>query len=162
MGSEPGAARAGRLFRARACRYTRPVMEEPRNSFYWPVYADATFAGLAVLIASLGALGLAMQLAVSRQKELGVRKVMGASVIQLARLLSKELVMLVILANVIAAPFAIWAMQGWLQNFAYAISIGWQVLVLTGALSILIALFSTIFTLTRAARLNPSETLRME
>lgn len=120
------------------------------------------FSALAVLIASLGALGLAMQLAVSRKKELGVRKVMGASVTQLARLLSRELVGMVLLANVIAAPLAIWVMQGWLQDFAYATAIGWQVLVMTWVLSMLIALASTSFTVTKAAMLNPTDSLRSE
>ena len=120
------------------------------------------FAGLAMLIACLGALGLAMQLAVSRQREIGVRKIMGASVAQLVQLLSKELVLLVILANVIAVPIAIWVMQGWLQDFAYATSISWQVLALTGFLSIIIALLSTSITIGKAARINPTETLRLE
>ena len=120
------------------------------------------FALLAVLIAGLGAFGQAMQLAVSKQKEMGVRKVMGASGLQLARLLSKELFWLVLLANFIAAPFTIWAMKGWLQGFAYSIDIGWVVLAYTLLLSLIVALLSTGTTLWKATLLNPTDSLRLE
>jgi putative ABC transport system permease protein len=121
------------------------------------------FAALAILIACLGLLGLAAYAAERRTKEIGIRKVLGATVANLVELLSKDFVKLVLLANVIAWPFAWYAMNKWLQNFAYRIDISWWVFALVplGG-TLMIALLTVSTQAIKAALANPVEALRYE
>jgi putative ABC transport system permease protein len=120
------------------------------------------FASLAILIACFGLLGLSAYNVLQRTKEIGVRKVLGASVRQLIFLLSKEFLYLVLIALVIAIPLTWWVMHNWLQDFAYRISIQWWVFALAGVMAILIALVTVGFQALRAALDNPVKSLRSE
>ncbi|MGH7601115.1 MAG: FtsX-like permease family protein, partial [bacterium] len=120
------------------------------------------FAILAIFIAGLGLLGLASFTAERRTKEIGVRKVLGASVSSIVGLLSKEFVKLVLIANVVAWPVAYFAMNKWLQDFAYRINLGWWVFVLAGGLALVIALLTVSTQAIKAALANPVESLRYE
>jgi hypothetical protein len=120
------------------------------------------FAGLAIFISCLGLLGLSAYVAESRMKEIGVRKVLGASVAGIARLLSVEFVRLVLVSVVIAAPVAWYLMSRWLADYSYRISIGWGVFVLAGGLAVVIALATVSWQAVRAARMNPVKSLRSE
>jgi putative ABC transport system permease protein len=121
-----------------------------------------TFTILAILISCLGLFGLAAFAAQQRTKEIGVRKVLGASVFSIVALLSKDFLKLVLLAIVIASPIAWWAMSQWLQDFEYRITIEWWVFALAGALAIGIAFVTVSFQSIRAARMNPVKSLRSE
>jgi putative ABC transport system permease protein len=121
-----------------------------------------TFAGLAVLIACLGLFGLASFTAERRTKEVGIRKVLGATVAGLVVLLSREFVKLVALAFVVAAPVAYVAMDRWLQAFAYRIRVGPSLFLAAGAAALAVALASVGFQAVRAARANPADSLRYE
>lgn len=120
------------------------------------------FAFLAVMIACFGLLGLSAYNVVQRTKEIGVRKVLGASVINIAGLLSKDFVKLVLAANVVAWPIAYFAMNNWLQDFAYRIEIGWWTFALAGGMALLIALITVSTQALKAALTNPVEALRYE
>ncbi len=119
-------------------------------------------AGLAVLIACLGLFGLAAFTAEQRTKEIGVRKVLGASVPGLVALLSKEFVRLVLAATLVALPLAYLGMQRWLDDFAYRIDVGVGTFLLAGALVLLVALATVSYQAVRAARKDPVESLRYE
>ena len=97
------------------------------------------FAVLAIFIACLGLFGLATYMAEQRTKEIGIRKVLGASVGNVVNMLHKDFIILVLIASVIAFPFAWWAMNNWLQDFAYRITIGWWIFLAAGAIAFLIA-----------------------
>jgi putative ABC transport system permease protein len=120
------------------------------------------FATLAILISCLGLLGLAMFSAEQRVKEIGVRKVLGASVNQIVSMFSFEFVKLVVIAFVIAAPIAWYTMNNWLQDFAYKIDISLGVFVFAGSISIFIALLTVSYQAIKAAVANPVESLRTE
>ncbi len=120
------------------------------------------FAGLAILIACLGLFGLATFNAMQRVKEIGIRKVLGASVPSILALLSREIVVLIILANIIAWPVAWYFMNEWLNTFAYHISINLMIYLLAGAGAVILALVTVSTQTLRAAVSNPSETLRYE
>lgn len=120
------------------------------------------FAGLAILISCLGLFGLSMFIAEQRTKEIGIRKVLGATVPSLVALLSRDLLKLVLIALLIASPVAWYAMSQWLDGFAYRTSIGLGVFVLTGTLAILIALLTISFQSVKAALRNPVKSLRSE
>ena len=120
------------------------------------------FAILAIFVACLGLFGLVTYAAEQRTKEMGIRKVLGASVQNIVTLLSKDFMGLVLLSALIAFPFAWWAMHRWLQDFAYHISIGWWVFVASGALALLIALTTVCFQAIKAALANPVKSLRTE
>jgi putative ABC transport system permease protein len=120
------------------------------------------FAGLAIFISSLGLFGLSAYVAESRIKEIGVRKVLGASVAGIAKLLSVDFVRLVVVAILIAAPVAWYAMNTWLAGFTYHISVGWSVFVVAGVLAVGIALATVSFQAIRAALANPVKSLRSE
>lgn len=120
------------------------------------------FAGLAILISCLGLFGLAAYTAEQRTKEIGVRKVLGASVQNLIGLLSKDFLKLVLISCVIAFPLAWWVMKIWLQDYEYRINIGWWVFVLAGVSAILIALLTVSFQAIKAAIANPVKNLRTE
>lgn len=120
------------------------------------------FAGIAILISCLGLFGLAAFTAQKRQKEIGIRKVVGASVSNIAAMLSKDFLKLVLIAVVIAFPLAWWAMNEWLNDFAYRTSIGAGVFVVAGASIILITLLTISFQSIKAAIANPVKSLRTE
>ncbi len=119
-------------------------------------------AMLTIIIACLGLFGLATYAAEQRIKEIGIRKVLGASVSSIVAMLSKDFLKLVIIAAVIAFPVAWWAMDKWLQDFAYRISISGWVFVLAAALAVVIALFTISFQAIKAAVANPVKSLRTE
>ena len=121
-----------------------------------------TFSVLAILIACLGLFGLATYMAEQRTKEIGVRKVLGASVTNVTALLSKDFLKLVIIAAIIAFPVAWWAMHKWLQDFAYRINIGWWIFLVSGAIAMVIALLTVSFQAIKAAVANPVKSLRTE
>jgi putative ABC transport system permease protein len=120
------------------------------------------FAGLAIFISCLGLLGLAMFTAEQRTKEFGIRKVLGAKVSTLFSLLSKDFLVLVLVAFLVASPLAAWAMHVWLQNYAYHIGLEWWVFLLAGALALLIALLTVSFQAIRVAIANPVKSLRTD
>jgi putative ABC transport system permease protein len=120
------------------------------------------FAGLAIFISCLGLFGLSAFVAESRIKEIGVRKVLGASVSGITRLLSIDFIRLVLIAFAIAAPVALYAMNRWLAGYAYRITMGWAVFALAGTLAVAIALLTVSFQAVRAATVNPVDSLRSE
>jgi putative ABC transport system permease protein len=120
------------------------------------------FTVLAITLASLGLFGLVAFSAQQRIKEIGVRKVLGASVTSITVLLSRDLMELVALAMFIAVPVSIWAMSSWLNNFAYRINIQWWVYALSGLLAFAIALFTVGFQAIKAALMNPVKSLKAE
>ena len=120
------------------------------------------FAGIAIFISCLGLFGLATFSAERRTKEIGIRKVLGASIGDIATLLSKEFVQLVLVAFAIAAPVGWWAMDKWLQDFAYRVDIQWWMFALAGVAALLIAVFTVGFQAVRAGMSNPVEALRTE
>lgn len=119
-------------------------------------------AGLAILISCLGLFGLASFSVEQRVKEIGVRKVLGASVAQIVNLISQDFIKLVLIAFVIASPLAWYAMNKWLADYAYRIDIPWWVFVLAGILAIAIALLTVSFQSIKAALKNPVKSLRSE
>ena len=122
----------------------------------------AVFACFAILIACLGLFGLSLFATAQRTKEIGIRKVLGASVSNIVLLLSKDFIRLVIIAFVIASPIAWLVMHNWLRDFAYRININWWIFVLAGFLSFIIALFTISFQAIKAAIANPAKSLRTE
>ena len=120
------------------------------------------FAIFAILVASLGLLGLSLFATLQRTKEIGVRKVLGASVSSIVMLLSKDFIRLVIFAFIIASPLAWYVMHTWLQDFAYRIQINWWVFAIAGMLAVLIALITISFQAIKAATSNPVRSLRTE
>ncbi|MGH7598070.1 MAG: ABC transporter permease [bacterium] len=120
------------------------------------------FTLLAVVIACLGLFGLASFTIQQRTKEIGVRKVLGASVSQIVMILSKEFTRLVLIAFVVACPLAYLAMNGWLQNFAYRAEISLNIFLLAGALGLVIAWLTVSYQALKAALANPVEALRYE
>ena len=121
-----------------------------------------SFAVLAIIIACLGLFGLSAFMAEQRNKEIGIRKVLGASVSGITAMLSKDFVKLVIISIIIASPIAYWAMTKWLQDFAYRISISWWMVAVAGLSAIVIALLTISFQSIKAALMNPVKTLRTE
>ncbi len=119
-------------------------------------------AGLCIFISCLGLLGLVMYITNTRTKEIGVRKVLGASVTQIVSLLSKDFIALVIVAFLVALPLAWWAMNNWLQDFVYRTSLSWWVFAVTGAGMILIAMFILSIRTIKSALENPVKSLRTE
>ena len=122
----------------------------------------ALFAGLTIFISCLGLFGLAAFMAESRVKEIGVRKVLGASVSNITNLLSRDFLKLVIISFLIASPIAWIAMHKWLDGFTYRINIEWWVFALAGILSVLIAVITVSYQSIRAAIANPVKSLRSE
>jgi ABC-type antimicrobial peptide transport system permease subunit len=120
------------------------------------------FAGLAVFIACLGLFGLASFMAEQRTKEIGIRKVLGASVSQVTLLLCREFFMLVLLANLIAWPVAYFLMKNWLQNYAYHTGLGLYIFAAAMAAALVVAVISVSFQAIRAAIANPVDSLRYE
>jgi len=122
----------------------------------------ALFAGLTIFISCLGLFGLATYMAENRTKEIGVRKVLGASVTRITALLSKDFVTLVIISFIIAVPLAYWGMYKWLQDYEYRVIIQWWVFAVACFLSVAIALLTVSFQAIKAAVANPVKSLRTE
>ena len=120
------------------------------------------FAGLAIFIACLGLLGLISYTIVQRTKEIGIRKVLGATESSIVRLLSQDFLGLVLVAFVIAAPVAWYALSRWLEGFAYRVVMPWWIFALAGSLALLIALITVSFQSVKAALANPVDSLRNE
>lgn len=120
------------------------------------------FSAIAILISCLGLWGLVTLAAQQRIKEIGIRKVLGASVPNIVTLLTKDFIVLVCIAIAIAVPLSYWGIHRWLEEFAFRISIGWMVFVTAGAIAILIALFTVGYQAIRAALANPVKSLRTE
>ncbi|QEM10162.1 ABC transporter permease [Mucilaginibacter rubeus] len=120
------------------------------------------FAGLAIFISCLGLFGLAAYIAEQRTKEIGVRKVLGATVTQLWFLLSKDFVLLVLVSCVIASPLAFYFLQGWLQKYDYRITVGPGVFIISAIAAIVITLVTISFQAIKAAIANPVKSLRSE
>jgi ABC-type antimicrobial peptide transport system permease subunit len=120
------------------------------------------FAALAIFISCLGLFGMASFVAEQRTKEIGIRKVLGASVVNLWRLLSKEFMLLVLLSCFIAAPIAYYYLNNWLTNYDYRIEIRWPVFVLAGIAALAITLITVSFQAIKAAIANPIRSLRTE
>jgi putative ABC transport system permease protein len=120
------------------------------------------FAFLAIFISCLGLLGLATFTAEQRTREIGIRKVLGASVSGIVALLSRDFLKLVLLANLIAWPLAWWAVSRWLEGFSYRTPIGWWIFAISGVMALFIALMTVSFQAIKAAMLNPIKSLRTE
>jgi len=133
--------------------------------FRTEIHFQQAFTGLVILlilIACLGLFGLVTFAAQQRTKEIGIRKVLGASVNEIARLLSTDFLKLVLMAFIIATPIAWFFMNKWLQNYAYRIKIGWWIFIVAGVLAMLIALVTISFQAIKAAVANPVKSLRTE
>jgi len=145
-------------------RYT--FLDESFNKMYEDVkrlvYIITGFAILAIIIACLGLLGLSAFMAEQRTKEIGIRKVMGASIGTITGLMTKDFIKLIGIAFVIASPIAYWVMNKWLQDFAFHISIGWWVFALGGFVAAFIALIAVSFQSIKTALMNPVKSLRKE
>ena len=120
------------------------------------------FAFLAIFISCLGLFGLVMFTTEQRTKEIGIRKVLGASIPGIVQMLSKDFLVLVLIAAIIAFPVAWWAMHNWLLDFAYRVNIGWWVFVAAGVAAVIIALITISFQSIKAAIANPVKSLRSE
>jgi ABC-type antimicrobial peptide transport system permease subunit len=120
------------------------------------------FAMLAIIISCLGLFGLAVYTAERRIKEIGVRKVLGASITNITTLLSKDFLLLVLASCLVAFPLAWWMMHSWLQNYKYRIEISWWIFLIAGIVAILIALITVSFQAIKAAIANPVKSLRNE
>lgn len=120
------------------------------------------FAGIAIFISCLGLLGLSMYMAELRTKEVGIRKVLGASVSVIVQMLSKDFLKLVLIAICIAAPVSWWLMNAWLDDFAYRITIQWWMFAMAGLAAVVIALLTVSWQAIRAAVANPVDSLRDE
>jgi len=133
--------------------------------FRTEIHFQQAFTGLVILlilIACLGLFGLVTFAAQQRTKEIGIRKVLGASVNEIVRLLSTDFLKLVLMAFIIATPIAWFFMNKWLQNYAYRIKIGWWIFIVAGVLAMLIALVTISFQAIKAAVANPVKSLRTE
>jgi putative ABC transport system permease protein len=122
----------------------------------------AFFAALAIFISCLGLFGLASFVAEQRTKEIGIRKVLGASVMNLWRMLSKDFVVLVIVSCLIAVPLAWYELSNWLQDYEYRTEISWWIFALSGFGALIITLLTVSFQAIKAALMNPVKSLRSE
>jgi ABC-type antimicrobial peptide transport system permease subunit len=119
-------------------------------------------AAIAIVLSCLGLLAMVILIITQKVKEIGIRKVLGASVSNIVLLVSKEFLWLILVAFLVAAPLAWWGMQQWLQNFAYRIIIDWWVFILAGLMAFFIAILTISIQAIRAARANPIKSLRTE
>jgi len=122
----------------------------------------SAFSILAILIACMGLLGLIAYTTQLRTREIGIRKVLGASVGNILLLLGKNFFMLISIASLIAFPLAWWAMHQWLQDFVYRVDMHWWLFLAAGVIALLIALITISFQATKAAIANPVKSLRTE
>jgi putative ABC transport system permease protein len=119
-------------------------------------------AGISLFVACLGLLGLASFSIERRTKEIGIRKVLGASVPGIAALFAGEFIRWVLVANVVAWPVVLWAMRAWMGNFAYRARLGLPIFLLSGALALVIALMTVGYQAVKAAVADPIDSLRYE
>lgn len=151
------------------------IPHRPFNYFFLDEYFDRQyrseqrfgnlflyFAILAIFISCLGLLGLASYSTYQRTREIGIRKVMGASITGIVHLLSREFLALLLISFVIASPLAWLAMHRWLQDFSYRLPISWWTFILSGIIAIIVALFTVSFQAVKAAIANPVDSLRTE
>jgi len=147
-------------------QFTYTFMDQDFDAIYRTEQRTGTifvsFTSLAIIIACLGLFGLAAYAAEQRTKEIGIRKVLGANMSTIVQMLSKDFIKLVVIAIIIASPLAWWAMNKWLQDFAYRIHIQWWVLAIAGSGAILIAFITISFQSIKAALTNPVKSLRSE
>jgi putative ABC transport system permease protein len=149
---------------------SQPIRFSFLDESFANMYADVqrmgsiftSFAVLAIIIACLGLFALSAFMAEQRNKEIGIRKVLGASVSSITSMLSKDFIKLVIIAIVIASPVAWWVMTKWLQDFAYKIAISWWMIAIAGLIAVAIALITVSFQSVKAALMNPVKSLRSE
>ncbi|MEO8765378.1 MAG: FtsX-like permease family protein, partial [Ginsengibacter sp.] len=149
---------------------SQPIRYTFMDESFANMYADVqrmgsiftSFAALAIIIACLGLFALSAFMAEQRNKEIGIRKVLGASVSGITTMLSKDFVKLVVIAIVIASPIAWWAMTKWLQDFVYRITISWWMIGSAGLVAVVIALITVSFQAIKAAFANPVQSLRSE
>lgn len=120
------------------------------------------FAILAIFISCLGLFGLAAYVAERRKKEIGIRKVLGASILRLCQMLSKDFIKLVLISFVLATPISYYLMNNWLEDFSYRTGLSWWVFALVGILSMVIALTTVVFQALRAALMNPVNVIKSE
>jgi putative ABC transport system permease protein len=130
--------------------------EEKLRSLLW------IFTGMAIFVGCLGLFGLASFAAEKRKKEIGIRKVLGASVTSVVVMLCREFVQLVLIAMLIASPMAYWAMHNWLQDFPYRVGMNFWIFPVAGGLTILVSLLTVGFQALKAAIVNPVNSLRTE
>jgi len=147
-------------------QFTYTFMDQDFDAIYRTEQRTGTifvsFTSLAIIIACLGLFGLAAYAAEQRTKEIGIRKVLGANMSTIVQMLSKDFIKLVVIAIIIASPLAWWAMNKWLQDFAYRIHIQWWVLAIAGSGAILIAFITISFQSIKAALTDPVKSLRSE
>jgi putative ABC transport system permease protein len=117
---------------------------------------------ISIFISCLGLFGFSISVTGQRSKEIGIRKVLGASLMEILRLISGDFIKLVLIASVISFPLSWWAMHAWLQDFAYRVAISWWVFLLSGLLSVVIAVITISFQVVKAAVANPVITLKAE
>jgi putative ABC transport system permease protein len=122
----------------------------------------STFSTLAILLACLGLFGLTAYAVVQRTKEIGIRKILGASIPSIISLLAKDFLLLVIIAIVVASPLAWYAANQWLQDFTYRINIEWWMFAAAGIIALVIAFTTISFQAVKAALANPVKSLRTE
>jgi putative ABC transport system permease protein len=132
------------------------IGEEKLASLLW------IFTIMAIVVGCMGLFALAASSAEQRTKEIGIRKVLGASMLNIMGLLSKSFVRLTLIASIIAFPVAWWAMNKWLEDFPYRVNISWWVFAIAGIAALLIALITVSFQAIKAALSNPVESLRTE
>ena len=120
------------------------------------------YCGFAVLISCLGLFGLATYTSQQRTKEIGIRKVLGASVSGILMLLSKDFIKLILLASIIASAISYVALNQWLQGFAYRVAMGWEIFFISGSLVTFIGILTTCYKSRQAATVNPVESLRLD
>jgi putative ABC transport system permease protein len=146
--------------------FSYAFLDESFNRLYQTEQRTGTlfniFAGIAILISCLGLLGLTAYTAQVRTREIGVRKVLGASVPGIVGLLARDFIRLVLIAIVVAIPVSWYAMNKWLQDFAYKTNLDWTVFVLSGLLAILIAVITISFQSVKAALVNPVKSLKQQ
>jgi putative ABC transport system permease protein len=146
--------------------FTYSFMDDLFNKTYSTEQKTGTilnlFSLLIILVACLGLFGLVTYTTEQRTKEIGIRKVLGASVLQVSQMFSKEFLKLVLVASLIAFPVAWWGMNKWLQSFAYRVNVSWWVFALAGVFTLLIALATVSFQSLKAGLANPVKSLRNE
>jgi ABC-type antimicrobial peptide transport system permease subunit len=171
--TEPGKTREALASMEKLCKQLNPSFPFTYNfsdEEYQKLYQNEQvtgklsngFAFLAIFISCMGLLGLAMFTAEQRFKEIGIRKVLGASVSSLFALLSSEFLVLVVIALLIASPIAWYAAGKWLQGYAYRVPVQWWMFGLSGGIIILIALATVSFQAIKSALINPIKSLRSE
>jgi putative ABC transport system permease protein len=149
---------------------TQPIRHTFLDESFARMYSDvqrmgsifSTFSLLAIIIACLGLFALSSFMILQRTKEIGIRKVLGASIANVVFILSKDFLILVVVSNIIAWPVAYYFMNKWLQDFAYRIDISWWVFIISGGIALMIALATISFQAIKAATANPVRSLRYE